>query len=129
MKARSVAGLAVMAALVVFSGSAQAQNAANGEKAFKKICYTCHYTPENDKNWSGPSLYGIINRHAGTYNFAGYSRALTQSNIVWGDETLDAFIKNPESAVPGTKMHLIGVSAPDVRADIIAYLKVASPSH
>jgi cytochrome c len=53
-----------------------------------------------------------------------YSDALKSSHLVWGDDTLDRWLADPEKAVPGQRMF---VNVPDAkeRADLIAYLKQA----
>ena len=44
----------------------------------------------------------------------------------WTYEALDAFIKDPKTATPKTKMAFAGVKKDQSRADIIAYLATLS---
>lgn len=55
-----------------------------------------------------------------------YSQALKQSNIVWDEKTLDAWIEKPDALVPGNLMPFPGISDAERRADLIAFLKSAS---
>jgi cytochrome c len=55
-----------------------------------------------------------------------YSPALKSSKIVWSEKTLDAWLSNPERTIPGQKSGYQVTDATD-RADLTAYLKVASP--
>jgi len=45
------------------------------------------------------------------------------ANITWNDQTLDAYIANPQKVVPGNVMPFSGLAADKQRADLIAYLK------
>ncbi len=40
----------------------------------------------------------------------------------WEAEQLDGFLKNPKAYMPGTTMAFAGLSKPDQRADVVAYL-------
>ena len=40
----------------------------------------------------------------------------------WEADQLDGFLKNPKAYMPGTIMAFAGVSRPDTRADMVAYL-------
>jgi cytochrome c len=44
----------------------------------------------------------------------------------WGYDELDAFLKNPKGAVPGTKMAFAGLSKMTERVNLIAYLRSLS---
>ena len=70
----------------------------------------------------GPSHRGVFGRKAGSLPDYDYSDALKSANIVWNEETLDKWLTNPQSFVPGVKMFFHLDSAQD-RADVIAYLK------
>jgi cytochrome c len=118
--------LALSQMIVAFDHYAYAQDAANGEKVFKRTCTSCHYTPDADKNWVGPSLHGVFNRHSASYPYLAYSGAMKKLDLIWNDESLERFLKSPEIMVPGTKMTFTGISAPKERLDLIAYLKANS---
>ena len=52
-----------------------------------------------------------------------YSEALTNAGLVWDEATLDAWIARPTEVVPGTTMVFAGITDPQQRADLVAYLK------
>jgi cytochrome c len=92
-----------------------------GEAQFRAHCIGCHSIACNR---GGPKLQDIFNRKAGTVaDFKPYSESLRSSGIVWTDETLDEFLRDPGKLVPGTWMAAIGrIDAAEDRRDIIAYL-------
>ena len=51
-----------------------------------------------------------------------YSTALRQSDLAWDEATLDAFLRSPQTVVPGSKMVNATVD-PARRATVIEYLK------
>lgn len=77
---------------------------------------------------TGPSLAELWNRRAGSLaGFSRYSPALKESRIVWDDKTLDAWITDPQHAVPpGNTMTYPGMKDPRQRADLLAFLKDAT---
>jgi cytochrome c len=76
----------------------------------------------------GPSLHEVVGRKAGTASgYANYSQGLKSSGVTWDEATLDKFISNPDSVVPNNNMKPFkGVTDPNVRSRIIAYLKSQS---
>jgi cytochrome c len=82
-------------------------------------CMICHSL---DKNGIGPRHRGVFgNKAASVPNYA-YSAALKASNIVWNEATLDQWLTDPQTLVPGTKM-MFSVDDAQDRADVIAFLK------
>jgi cytochrome c len=78
---------------------------------------------------TGPSLSGLWNRKAGALeDFTRYSPALRSSGIVWNDQSLDAWLANPQHVVPGNTMTFPGIKEAQTRADLLAYLKSAAQS-
>lgn len=106
---------------VTFPVAGLTGDAAAGERAFGQ-CRTCH-SVEAGVNRVGPSLHAVVGRPAGQAPDYKYTIAMTQSGKVWDEATLFVFLEHPREIVPGTKMSLAGVSNPQQRADIIAYLK------
>ncbi len=120
--------LAVMAGtvslLVASAGHCLAQDAAAGEKVFAK-CKACHVV-DADTNKIGPSLKGVVGRTAGTHEGFRYSPAMVaagESGIVWNDETLSAYLRDPKGYIKGNKMAFVGLKKDDELANVIAYLK------
>jgi cytochrome c len=96
-------------------------SAAKGKKAFVLQCATCHkITDQATPN--GPGLQGVVGRKAGTGSGFEYTDAMKNSNVTWNDEALDAYLTNPKTFLPGTRMEFT-VAKPEARADLIAYLK------
>jgi cytochrome c len=110
------ASAAILAALGMTAALAEG-DIAKGEAYFNKACLTCH-APGH----SGPPYTGLVGRKAGTVQGFGYSQALRNSNIVWSEETLDAWLRSPNELVPGNIMG-ISVRDPVSRANLVAYLK------
>ena len=102
-------------------------DAAKGEKVAKK-CSACHTFNEGGKVTTGPNLYNIVGRKMGTGDGFKYSSAMIESGKPWTYEELDGFLTAPKKWLPGTKMGYKGISKPDQRADLLAYLRTLSAS-
>jgi cytochrome c len=114
--------LIVRIALALSPLSAQAQDAANGEKVFAQ-CRACHQIGPTAKNAVGPVLNGVIGRKAGTVEGYNYSPANKNSGLTWDEATFREYIKDPKAKVPGTKMVYAGLKDEKRIEDLIAYLK------
>ncbi|RDI57839.1 c-type cytochrome [Microvirga subterranea] len=114
----------VLSAALVFVGlgSAQAQDAAAGEKVFAQ-CRACHQIGENAKNAVGPVLNGLFGRHSGSVEGYNYSDANKNSGITWDEATFREYIKDPRKKIPGTKMIYAGLKDEKRIDDLVAYLK------
>ncbi|MCK9685085.1 c-type cytochrome [Scleromatobacter humisilvae] len=112
--------LFVSTSLAIALASAHAQDAAAGGMAFQQ-CAECHSPGTGDG--AGPGLKGVFGRRAGSKDGFEFSAALRKSAIQWDDKTLDAFLANPQKAVPGTSMAFGGDEDAKERADLVAYLK------
>lgn len=91
----------------------------HGGQLYRQRCTACH---DMDNNRTGPASRYIFGRQAGTGPDFEYSKALQSSGIVWNENTLDQWLKNPAAFLPGQKMFYM-TNDPQDRADIIAYLK------
>lgn len=49
---------------------------------------------------------------------------MKSKKITWDDATLDEYLKNPKSFVPGTKMVFPGIKKAEDRKDVIAFLNM-----
>ncbi len=94
-----------------------------GQKQFNK-CRACHTISPNSMNMTGPHLYGVFGRHSATAQGYTYSDGMKTHNVTWDFNTLDEFLKAPQSVVKGTKMGFMGVPKDDDRRNLIAYLKL-----
>ena len=99
--------------------SADATKGAAGAKA----CAACHDFTKGGPNKTGPGLWDVVDRGIGAHEGFAYSDGMkARSAEKWTYEALDAFIKDPKTATPKTKMAFAGVKKDQARADIIAYL-------
>lgn len=111
--------------LIATAAVAETGDATRGQRIFS-ACAACHSLQPN-KNMTGPSLSGIWNRKAGvSSSFSRYSPALKSADVVWDDQTLDAWITNPQLVIPGNEMTFPGIREPQQRIDLLAFLKEAT---
>jgi cytochrome c len=104
------------------AGAAMSGDTGRGLKVFK-ICTQCH-SAEQGKNGTGPSLYGIVGRPAGSIPNFRYSEANRTSGITWTEQEMFDYLQNPKKKIPKTIMAFAGLPKAQDRADVIAYLKV-----
>ena len=123
MRRLSVIGLCA-ACSIATSAVAQTGPAADGKAVFEQ-CAACHSL--DGSNGTGPTLSGIAGRKAGSVDGFRYSRALRSSNITWDAASLDAFVADPQSLVPGNVMPYSGMTDARQRAALIAYLTTLPP--
>ncbi len=100
---------------------------AKGENVAKQ-CIACHKFDKGGANGQGPALYGVIGKAMGGVAGFEYSAGMKAFGKPWDFESLDKFLANPKAFVTGTKMTYAGLSRPEQRADIIAYLNSKSDS-
>lgn len=96
-------------------------NPVHGKQVFAR-CAACHSVGQGARAGIGPSLNGIVGRKAGTAPGYRYSSAMRNSGATWDAATLASFLQAPSKVVPGTRMTFQGLSSPEDRADVIAYL-------
>ncbi len=115
--------MSVLALLLALQAAPGAATLARGELVYTR-CAACHAI---EANRTGPLHCGLFGRTAGSApGFEGYSPALKRSGIVWNERSLDRFLRAPFEAVPGTAMGYAGVKDEGERADLIAWLRVAT---
>jgi cytochrome c len=75
---------------------------------------------------TGPSLNALWGRKAGSLtSFKRYSPAMKSAGVIWNDNTLDQWLTDPKSFLPGNTMVFPGIERSDQRADLIAFLRQA----
>lgn len=122
--------IALAFVLAVAAGTAfAAGDPARGQRAYQK-CFACHSLVVGERNLQGPSLVGVWGRRAGALADFEYSAALVEAgrerDLRWDAATLDAFLADPQRAVPGIAMGFFGIKDAAERADLIAYLKAVA---
>lgn len=118
--------LAATTASAQTAASAQAGDAAKGERVFNTQCKACHTLQMGGSTATGPNLYGFMERQSGTGAGYGYSEAMRRFAVEWNDRTLASYLRDPRADMPGTKMVFAGIKQPGQLADLIAYLKQAT---
>lgn len=117
-----------MFAAVASSGvAAPAPNlAAKGKLIFLR-CAACHSVSASAPKKVGPHLQGVVGRQSGAVAGFTYSPAMKKVALKWDDATLDKWLTRPAGVVPGTSMVFAGLSNPEDRKAVIAYLKKPVP--
>ena len=100
---KTIAILAAFAASTTALPALAQANAAAGESSFKS-CKSCHTIQNGDETIvrggrTGPNLYGVIGRQAGSYEGFNYSDSLAAAGtagLVWDEENLAAFVMDPK---------------------------------
>jgi cytochrome c len=94
---------------------------AAGEKVFAK-CVACHTINQGGANGIGPNLHGTVGKPLGGHAGFAYSDALKSVGGTWTFEQMDKWLTSPRTFANGTKMSFAGLSKPEDRANVIAYL-------
>lgn len=97
-------------------------DASRGKELYEKRCTGCHSLTQNHE---GPLLQGVYGRTSGTGAGFAYSAAVKKSQIVWDDGTLEKWLADPDTLIPGNNMDFL-VARPQDRRDIIRYLRQVS---
>lgn len=100
---------------------------AKGEQVFKK-CAACHNADKGGANALGPNLWGVLGKPHGHVAGFAYSDALKGKAGNWDWNSLNEWLSSPKAYAPGTKMTFAGLSKPEDRANVIAFLNARSDS-
>jgi cytochrome c len=112
---------------VVAATSAQAEGDARRGAEQYGACVSCH-SLETGSHLTGPSLAGLWGRQAGQADgFIRYSQGLSSADFTWSEDTLNAWLADPQAMIPGTYMVFRGIADGQARADLVAFLKIAMP--
>lgn len=96
-----------------------------GARLWKK-CVACHQIGPNASNRVGPHLNFVFDRRAGAvadYRYSEGMARLGDEGLIWSIDTLNTFIENPKSVVPGTRMNFLGMEIQAERNDLLAFLR------
>jgi cytochrome c len=121
MRAVLVAGVLALGPI----GAANAQGDAKAGAKNYRACAACH-SLEPGVHLTGPSLADLWGRKAATIqDFVRYSQALKAADLVWDENSLNAWLAHPEKLVPENYMIFRGITDNTARGDLIAFLKEA----
>ncbi|MBN3787681.1 c-type cytochrome [Burkholderia sp. Ac-20353] len=119
-----VAAAAIFSAISpVYAAGEASQPMTNGKHEFENKCAMCHAVEPSKGTIVGPNLFGVYGRKVGKFPGFSYSSTLRSSSATWDAATLDAFLKSPQTAMPGTAMPFSGIKGDPDRAALIDYLK------
>jgi cytochrome c len=105
--------------LALTTGHAAAADVEHGKVLFQP-CAACH-TDRPDA--LGPSLKGVFGRKSAALDDFRYSNPMKRANLVWDEDNLRAYLRDPQAKVKGNRMPFGGMSDPKDIDDVIAYLK------
>ena len=82
----------------------------------------CHNADKGGANQLGPNLWDVIGEPIGQGKGFAFSDALAKKGGTWNWDNLSQWLTSPKAFAPGTKMTFAGLSNPQDRADVIAFL-------
>jgi cytochrome c len=100
---------------------------AHGQQVFNK-CMACHNADKGGANQLGPNLWDVIGEPIGQGKGFAFSDALAKKGGTWTWDNLSQWLTSPRAFAPGTKMTFAGLSNPQDRADVEAFLNSHSDS-
>jgi cytochrome c len=115
--------LCTIAAILVTTSVAHADGDAHTGAALFSRCAICHNNAKGAPNRTGPNLYGVVGRKAGTYPGFSFSAAMKHAGFVWTPARLTDYLESPQKVVPGNNMPFAGIANAQQRADIVSYLR------
>lgn len=93
-----------------------------GEKVHK-VCVSCHSFDAGGANQTGPALWNVFGRAAGTHAGYGYSGAMKGYGQPWTYQNLYDYLAAPGGYVKGTTMAFAGIRKSEDRVALVAYLR------
>ena len=90
-------------------------------------CKVCHTFDEDGPDQLGPNLWGVYGQAAASDADFAYSTALRNAGLVWDDGSLDAYLADPRTTVPGGKMSFAGFRNVEDRKAVIEYMATLTP--
>ena len=111
--------LMVMLWLALSTSFTAAADAERGRTLFT-ACAACH---NDGPDALGPSLKGVVGRRSAALEGFRYSNPMKRANLIWDEDNLRAYIRDPQAKVKGNRMPYGGISEPADIEDLIAYLR------
>lgn len=102
--------------------SAPSTSELNAEELFRP-CTGCHTVEAGGPHLVGPNLHGIFGRKFGLSEGFAYSEALTDSDLVMTEETLNEWLTDSSQLVPGNQMLFPGLRTQEERDAVIGHLR------
>ena len=117
--------ICAVAVLLTLAVAAEAEDSTEmikkGAPAYR-LCAACH-SLQPGVHLSGPSLAGLWGKRvATTSDYHRYTEPLRKADITWDENTLNAWLADPQAMVPGTTMTFRGIENDETRANLIAFL-------
>jgi cytochrome c len=117
--------LTAVASLGVTSSAAAAEGDPNRGARVYRACVACH-SLNPGLHLTGPSLASLWGKKSGSVeDFVRYSKALKAADITWDENTLNAWLADPQAMVPGNYMTFRGIRDDRARGDLMAFLRLA----
>lgn len=98
-----------------------------GSKASEQ-CRGCHDLSSTNQNRVGPGLHDVLDRRIASRTGFEYSGALAAHAGHWTPDELFRFLRDPQLAVPWTKMSFAGIKDAQQRINLIAFLRANAAS-
>ncbi len=114
--------LAALASPLALAEECAAPQAHQGEQVFARDCAACHSAQKNGPQTMGPNLHDVLGRTPGTVPGANYSQAMKAQQAAWTAQSINAFIAQPQAAVPGTYMPYAGLPDAAERQAVTCFL-------
>jgi cytochrome c len=115
--------LGALSAMVSLSCAAAPCSPERGQQIFDSKCAMCHSAKKDAGHLVGPNLSSVLGRGVGKAANFNYSPALANAKDTWDEKTLDAFLKAPAVARPGTAMPFSGIKNDQERGAVTCFLK------
>ena len=103
----SLLPLAIGLVLSVFSSPNVLANPLTEEQLYDIACSACHSLGQTPDHHIGPPLGGLVTRPAGAVAGYRYSEALRSSGWRWSLPTLQAWLAEPDAAIPNNAMNYV----------------------
>jgi cytochrome c len=123
-----------LALLLLSPAAAAAQQPAGDPAAGQRLtqqCRVCHTFEQGGPNRVGPNLFGVWERAAGSianFRYSPTMRERAAAGLVWNEETLRNYIRDPKAVIPNGFMSFPGIRNNEQQiTDILAYLRTNRP--
>lgn len=102
----------------------EANKLEKGAQAYR-ICAACH-SLQPGVHLSGPSLANSWGKEAASLeDYGRYTEALRTLGVTWDENTLNAWLADPQAMAPGTTMTFRGIEDDETREALIIFLRKA----